>query len=73
MNIEPSETGWTFDESVGWKLIHDGYIIIFYEHTDKAVSTQAILFIGTEEECEAEIARLELTWVHELDEETQLD
>jgi hypothetical protein len=60
MNIESNDTGWTFDESVGWKLIHDGRNIIFYEYTDEAVSTQAILFVGTKEECEVEIIRLNL-------------
>jgi hypothetical protein len=61
MNIEPNDIGWTFDESVGWKLIHDRHSIIFYKHTNKSVSTQNTLFIGTEEECQVEIIRLNLT------------
>jgi len=28
----------------------------------KSISTQSIFFTGTQEECEAEIARLGLTW-----------
>jgi hypothetical protein len=60
MNIESNNEGWTFDESVGWKLIHDGHNIIFFDYTDMAVSTQTILFVGTKEECEVEIIRLNL-------------
>jgi hypothetical protein len=60
MNIEPNDNGWTFDGSVGWKLVHDGCVIIFYGYTDKSISTQNILFMGAEEECQAEIIRLNL-------------
>ena len=61
MIIQPNENGWSFDESNSWKLVHDGRNIVFFEQTDKAISTQSILFIGTQEECEAEINRLGLS------------
>jgi len=57
--ILPNEQGWAFDESTAWKLVYDGSTIIFYE-TEKAISTQSVLFVGTKDECEAEIARLGL-------------
>jgi hypothetical protein len=61
MIIQPNENGWSFDESNSWKLVHDGRNIVFFEQTDKAISTQSNLFIGTQEECEAEINRLGLS------------
>jgi len=60
MNIEPNNDGWRFDESVGWKLIHNDIDVIFFEETDKAISTQEKLFVGTKDECEEEIIRVEL-------------
>lgn len=66
MTIEPNNEGWSFDESVGWKLIHNGDIIIFFEETDNTVSTQEQLFIGTREECQNEIERLGLVYPHEM-------
>jgi hypothetical protein len=68
MIISPSENGWSFDESNLWKLIHDGTNIIFFEQTNKSISTQSILFTGTQEECEAEIAQLGLKHPHEIGE-----
>ena len=62
MTISPNENGWSYDASNLWKLVHDGINIIIFEQTDKSISTQCILFVGTEEECEAEIDRLELVW-----------
>ena len=61
MIIQPNENGWSFDESNSWKLVHDGASIIFFEQTNKSISTQSNLFIGTQEECEAEINRLGLS------------
>jgi hypothetical protein len=60
MIISPNEKGWSFDESNSWKLVHDGINIIIFEQTDKSISTQCILFVGTQEECQSEINRLEL-------------
>jgi len=60
MIIQPNEQGWAFDESTAWKLVYDGITIIFYGETEKAISTQSVLFVGTKAECDAEIARLGL-------------
>jgi hypothetical protein len=60
MIILPNENGWSFDESNSWKLVYDGSTIIFFDETEKAISTQSVLFVGTKDECDAEIARLGL-------------
>jgi len=60
MIISPNEQGWAFDESTAWKLVYDGSTIIFFDETEKSISTQSILFVGTKDECDAEIARLGL-------------
>jgi hypothetical protein len=60
MTIQPNAQGWAFDESTAWKLVYDGSTIIFFEETEKAISTQSVLFVGTKDECYAEIARLGL-------------
>jgi len=60
MIIQPNEQGWAFDESTAWKLVSDGITIIFFDETEKAISTQSVLFVGTKDECDAEIARLGL-------------
>lgn len=58
MIIQPNENGWAFDESTAWKLVYDGSTIIFFDETEKAISTQSVLFVGTKDECDGEIARL---------------
>ena len=60
MIISPNDQGWAFDESTAWKLVYDGITIIFFDETEKAISTQSVLYVGTKDECEAEIARLGL-------------
>jgi hypothetical protein len=62
MNINHDENGWAFDETetVGWKLVHNDIDVIFFEETDKAISTQEKLFVGTKEECENLITELGL-------------
>ena len=65
MNIEPNNEGWRFDESVGWKLIHNDIDVIFFEETEKAISTQEKLFVGTEQECEDQIKNLDLKYPEE--------
>ena len=60
MIIQPNEQGWAFDESTAWKLVYDGITIIFFDETEKAISTQSVLYVGTKDECDAEIARLGL-------------
>jgi hypothetical protein len=62
MIIQPNEQGWAFDESTAWKLVYDGSTIIFYDQTDKAISTQSTLFVGTEQECEDQIKNLDLKY-----------
>jgi hypothetical protein len=66
MIVLPNENGWSYNESNSWKFVHDGSMIIFYEETDKAISTQSILFVGTKEECEAEKVSLSLPWASEV-------
>lgn len=60
MIIQPNDQGWAFDGSTAWKLVYDGSTIIFSGETEKAISTQSVLFVGTKDECDAEIARLGL-------------
>ena len=61
MIITPSANGWSYDDSVGnWKLVYVNKVIIFYEQTDESIATQSVLFVGTKDECDAEIARLGL-------------
>jgi hypothetical protein len=61
MIISPSENGWSYDESVGnWKLVYADKLIVIYEQTDVSIATQSVLFVGTKDECDAEIARLGL-------------
>lgn len=60
MIIDPNESGWSYDDSVGsWKLVYEQDQIVIFEQTD-SVATQGTLFVGTKEECEAEITRLGL-------------
>jgi len=73
MTIQPNEQGWAFDESTAWKLVYDGSTIIFYDQTEKAISTQSVLFVGTKEECDAEIARLGLVDVTAQENDNGLD
>lgn len=68
MIILPNENGWSYDDSVGnWKLAYHDKLIIFYEQTDQPSATGGTLFVGTEQECEAEIARLNLKHPHEIE------
>jgi hypothetical protein len=62
MNIEANNEGWRFDESIGWKLIHNDIDVIFFGETEKAISTQEKLFVGTKEECENIITELHLNY-----------
>ena len=68
MIIPPNENGWSYDDSTGnWKLVYADKIIIFYEETNVSIATGSALFVGTEQECEAEIARLNLKHPHEIE------
>ena len=73
MIIPPNEQGWAFDESTAWKLVYDGSTIIFFDETEKAISTQSVLFVGTKDECDAEIARLGLVDVTAQGNDNRLD
>ena len=67
MTILPNENGWSYDDSIGWKLVYEQDQIVIFEQTD-SVATQGTLFIGTKDECDAEIARLNLKHPHEIEE-----
>ena len=74
MIIPPNENGWSYDDSVGnWKLVYTDKLIMFYEQTDQSIGTQSTLFVGTHEECEAEISRLGLKYTHETKVETEVE
>jgi hypothetical protein len=64
MIIETNNEGWAFDDLTNWKLVHNGAEVIFFEDTDKSISSQETLFVGTEQECREEIARLGLRELH---------
>jgi hypothetical protein len=73
MIILPNENNWSYDDSIGnWKLVYDENAIVFYEQTDQSIATPKTLFIGTQEECEAEIARLGLTEFSEVSEVSEV-
>ncbi len=69
MIISPNENGWSFDESHACKLVHDGTNIIIFEETDKSISTQNVLYVGTKEECEEQIKNLDLKYPEQPQEE----
>lgn len=61
MIIQPNNDGWAYDDSTGnWKLVYSGDQTVLFEQTDQSVATQSTLFVGTKEDCEAEIERLGL-------------
>jgi len=61
MIILPNEKGWSYDDSTGnWKLVYADKLIVLYEQTDQSIATQSVLFVGTEQECENQIKRLNL-------------
>jgi len=64
MIITPDENGWSYDDSTGnWKLVYSDKVIIFYEETNVSIATQSTLFVGTKDECEEEIIRVELNGI----------
>jgi len=72
MIILPNENNWSYDDSIGnWKLVYDENSIVFYEQTDQSIATPKTLFIGTQEECETEITKLNLSWSSGLKEEQE--
>ena len=74
MIIPPNENGWSYDDSTGnWKLVYSDNVIIFYEETNVSIATQSTLFVGTQEECEAEIVRVGLKHPPEIEATEFLD
>ena len=59
MNIQPN---WTVTNQGPWQLIHDDTCIISLAESIGMTSTEANVFVGTQEECEAERTRLGLPW-----------
>jgi len=57
MIINPN---WTVSDQGPWQLIYNNQQIISLHEAQGATSTQGNLFVGTKEECEAEIVRLGL-------------
>ena len=74
MIITPSANGWSYDDSIGkWKLVYEEKNIIFYEQTNESIATPTTLFVGTKDECDAEIARLGLVDVSAQENDNGLD
>jgi len=55
MNTNPSP-------SLSWRLVHDGATVIALFESEGYTSTIHNLFVGTEAECRAEVARLNLAF-----------
>jgi hypothetical protein len=67
MIIPPNENGWSYDDSISnWKLVYSDKLIVSYEKTDESIATSGTLFVGTMEECNSEIARMNLKHPHEI-------
>lgn len=59
MNIQPN---WTVTNQGPWQLIYNDTCIISLAESIGTTSTEAKVFVGTQEECEAERVRLGLPW-----------
>ena len=44
-----------------WRLVHDGKQVLAYFESSGTTGTTNMLFVGTQAQCEAEIAKLGLT------------
>jgi hypothetical protein len=67
MTIQPNEEGWSFSGELQEGLfcfVHKDSIRIFYGKSN--ISTTDTLFVGTKEECEAEMLRLEIPFIYRL-------
>lgn len=62
MNIEPN---WTVTNQGPWQLIYNDTSVISLAEAQGITSTEGKVFVGTEEECEAERVRLGLLWAFE--------
>ena len=59
MNIQPN---WTVTNQGPWQLIYSDSCIVSLAESIGMTSTEAKVFVGTQEECEAERVRLGLPW-----------
>lgn len=62
MQITPNNLGWSVSNEGAWHLIHNGSRVLSLVESNSFTSTQATLFVGTREECIAEIDRLNLLY-----------
>ena len=62
MKLKPN---WTISDQGPWQLIYNDTAIISLAPAEGVTSTQGNLFVGTQEECEAERVRLGLPWAAE--------
>jgi hypothetical protein len=72
MIITPAKNGWSFDDSFAWKLVYEGNVLVFFSETKEAISTQSILFVGTQQECLDQINLLNLTENDRTDESEEI-
>ena len=63
MNIEPN---WTVTNQGPWQLIYNDTSVISLAEAQGITSTEGKVFVGTEEECEAERVRLGLLWASDV-------
>lgn len=63
MNIEPN---WTITNQGPWQLIYNDTSVISLAEAQGITSTEGKVFVGTEEECEAERVRLGLPWASDV-------
>ena len=63
MNIQPN---WTVTNQGPWQLIYSDTCIISLAESIGITSTEAKVFVGTQEECEAERVRLGLPWASDV-------
>ena len=67
MYIQPNEEGWSFSgvlEEGQFCLVYKDKDIIYYGQME--ISTTETLFIGTQEDCDVEIEKLELYQTEEI-------
>lgn len=68
MIIEPN---WTVSDQGPWQLIYNDQQIISLLEVQGATSTQGKLFVGTKEECDAEIESLGLPFFQVIEHEPE--
>lgn len=63
MNIEPN---WTITNQGPWQLIYNDTSVISLAEAQGITSTDGKVFVGTQEECEAERIKLGLPWASDM-------